>query len=67
MENQDIENNNQRATKVRKSRRMENQDIENFKDVDISPEVASAYREAEARGLPTGWICTIDVRVENYT
>jgi hypothetical protein len=30
-------------------------------DKEIPPEIAGAYREAKARGLPDGWSCTIDV------
>jgi hypothetical protein len=31
-------------------------------DKEIPPEIAGAYREAKARGLPDGWSCTIDKR-----
>jgi hypothetical protein len=42
---------------------MQNQVVGNFSEDDVSPEIASAYREAEARGLPRGWTCSIDVRL----
>jgi hypothetical protein len=28
----------------------------------LPPEIAAAFREAKARGLPDGWTCQIDVR-----
>ena len=28
---------------------------------ELRPEIAAAYRDAKARGLPDGWTCTIDV------
>jgi hypothetical protein len=41
---------------------MNNQAVGNYDEDSIPPEIVAAYREAEARGLPSGWTCSIDVR-----
>jgi hypothetical protein len=41
---------------------MNSQTVGNYDEDIIPPEIAAAYREAEARGLPSGWTCSIDVR-----
>lgn len=37
------------------------QAVGSFDEDKVPPEIAAAYREAEARGLPPGWTCSIDV------
>lgn len=39
--------------------------VGNYDEDTLPPEIVAAYREAEARGLPLGWTCTIDVRELN--
>jgi hypothetical protein len=40
---------------------MTSQTVGNFEEERVPAEIATAYREAEARGLPSGWTCSIDV------